>query len=286
MSLSSLNSVHKNVVKKGLAKLAAPTGLTYSSPTESSVVFSYTAPAGTVTNYSIYYSTSSGYTGSLYTTTTSTSVTISGLTSANYYWLYVTANNAAGSSPYSNSYNVQTAPKPPTGVSGSGTTNSVTLYWTAPTGGGNVGISGYYVYFNNTYHGMAASTATSYTVSGLSSSTSYPMSIQTVAGNASTMVGPINVSTTAPPPSPPSGSVSLNTSGTFTIYMNSQADATQYGYDLWTPTGTKLYGSGWAAAPWRHTISVGALPSASNYYVVMYASGVGPYSQSFYYINI
>lgn len=186
---SSINSTYGPIVT--LIAPSAPTGITLvGSPIASSINFTFTAPSGTVDSYGIYYSTVNSYSGSLYATTASTSVTISGLTAATNYYIYITATNAAGTSGNSTIFVSCTAPNPPTGITTSLiTSSSVKLSWTAPTGG-NVPIQAYYIYYGTTsaptYN--TVSTVTNITLTGLSPNTIYYFTIQTIAGGYGSVV--------------------------------------------------------------------------------------------------
>lgn len=80
----------------------APTGLTTSSVTAVSCVLSWTAPSGNVTGYKVFKN------NVLYTTTSSRSVTISGLCPATAYVLRVVAYNTYGDGDNSSNKNVTT----------------------------------------------------------------------------------------------------------------------------------------------------------------------------------
>jgi Fibronectin type III domain/Glycosyl hydrolases family 18/Carbohydrate binding domain len=74
---------------------AAPAGLAVTGTTAASVSLSWTAPGGTVTGYHVYQN------GSLASTTSATSATITGLAASTSYSFAVTAYNSAGESPRS-----------------------------------------------------------------------------------------------------------------------------------------------------------------------------------------
>jgi len=89
-----------------------------------------------------------------------------------------------------------TAPTAPTNLAASGTTaNSTSLSWTASTD--NVGVTGYDVYQGATL--IANVATTSYTVTGLTASTTYSFSVQAkdAAGNASAASNTVSVTTLA-----------------------------------------------------------------------------------------
>lgn len=89
-----------------------------------------------------------------------------------------------------------TAPTAPTNLAASGTTaNSTSLSWTASTD--NVGVTGYDVYQGATL--IANVATTSYTVTGLTASTTYSFSVKAkdAAGNASAASNTVSVTTLA-----------------------------------------------------------------------------------------
>ncbi len=91
-----------------------------------------------------------------------------------------------------------TAPSTPTNLTGSNITQtSVDLSWTASTD--NVGVTGYKIYKNNNYVETVA--GTTYTASGLSSSTTYEFYVKAedAAGNLSNASNIINITTANTP---------------------------------------------------------------------------------------
>ena len=111
---------------------------------------------------------------------TSLSYTVTGLTAQTSYALYVIAKDAAGNNGTSNTISITTPdtkpPSSPVLTSPSKTESSVNLSWT--TSADNVGLSGYDVYVNGTKHNSSVLTTTTYTVGGLSASTSYSFYVQ------------------------------------------------------------------------------------------------------------
>jgi hypothetical protein len=80
-----------------LTKPAAPTGLSATAPTTSSVTLAWTNPAGTLVNDTIYYSaTCSGPWTGQSTDGVATTATVSGLLAGTNYCFYVTAWNSNG----------------------------------------------------------------------------------------------------------------------------------------------------------------------------------------------
>ena len=154
-----------------------------------------------VAGYSVYRSTTSGFTPSSSTligTTTATSYVDSGLAAGTYYYL-VTAYDTAGnvSSPSNQASATVTAdttpPSAPSNLTATAASaTSINLSWTASTD--NVGVTGYLVQrcqgsgcTNFVQIGTTAGTITTYSNTGLTASTSYSYQVQATdaAGNLS-----------------------------------------------------------------------------------------------------
>jgi chitodextrinase len=173
-----------------------------------------------VTGYNVYQN------GVLKTTTTATSLALSGLASLTAYSFYIVAKDAAGNlSAASNTVNVTTlAPTDTTAptnstISVSGTTASGTyLSWTAATD--NLGVTGYNVYQNGLL--KTATIATSLVVSGLTASTAYSFNVKAkdAAGNLSAISNSANTTTLALADTIAPTSATLSTSGTTTSSTN------------------------------------------------------------------
>jgi len=175
-----------------------PVNLSASNITETSFTLSWNASTDNigVVGYDVYQD------GSIVSTVTETSANISGLTAGTTFSYYVKAKDAAGNvSAASSTLQVTTdepadteAPTAPSNLSSSNTTeNSVALSWTSSTD--NVGVTGYDIYRNGSY--LANTSSTSYTVTGLSASTSYEFYVKAkdAAGNVSVASNTISVTT-------------------------------------------------------------------------------------------
>jgi C1A family cysteine protease/chitodextrinase len=147
-----------------------------------------------VVGYDVYQN------GSLLTATTNTYYNVSGLNSGASYSYYVIAKDAIGNeSAASATVNITTltdteAPTVPANINSSSiTNNSVALNWSSSTD--NVGVTGYDVYKDGAY--LASTSATTYSVTGLSNATTYTFYVKAkdAAGNVSVASSLIDVTT-------------------------------------------------------------------------------------------
>ncbi len=139
----------------------------------------------------------------LASTTTATTYAVTGLTASTAYAFTVKAKDAAGNASLaSNTVTVTTltpdttVPTAPT-LSASGTTSTATnLSWTAATD--NVAVTGYDVYRNGVLL-ASTTTATTYSVTGLTAATTYTFTVKAkdAAGNASLASNTVSVTTSA-----------------------------------------------------------------------------------------
>ena len=194
----------------------APSGLTSTGKTDTSVTLSWTASTDNVgvTAYDVY--AGSSVVKTVTGTPPATSTTVTGLSPSTSYTFTVRARDAAGNtSAASNAVTVTTNPPssdttPPTAPSGLTSTGktdtSVTLSWTASTD--NVGVTAYDVYAGSSVVKTVTGTppATSTTVTGLSPSTTYTFTVKArdAAGNTSAASNAVTVTTNSGPP-PSSG---------------------------------------------------------------------------------
>ena len=177
VSVVALNGVLESGAASGsvttlVAAPSAPTSLAATAATNS-LTATWTAPAGSVTGYTITLSPG-GATQSL--AGSATSATFTGLTAATTYQVSITASNAGGTSPPATT-NVTTLPSipgPPSSLTGSVTATSLTVGWAAPSGA----VVSYSVTLSP---GGASQTitapGTSATFTGLTPSTSYTASV-------------------------------------------------------------------------------------------------------------
>jgi endonuclease I/chitodextrinase len=181
---------------------STPTNLTASNITNTTVSLTWTASTDNiaVNLYEIFVD------GVLYTTSTTNSITLTGLTINTSYSITVYAKDAAGNtSNVSNTENItttnvidNTTPSIPTNLIVSNETSStIDLSWTASTD--NVEVKEYDVYVNGSFN--ASTLATAYTVEGLSPSTTYNFSVlaRDTSNNVSTLSTAVNGTTTAAP---------------------------------------------------------------------------------------
>ncbi|MEV0970678.1 glycosyl hydrolase family 18 protein [Microtetraspora glauca] len=177
----------------------APTGLTVTGTTTTTASLSWTASTDNVgvTGYDIYRGTT------LAGTSTTTTLTDTGLTANTSYTYTVKARDAAQNvSPASNQVTAttkdggsgddKTPPTAPTGLTVTGTTTTTaSLSWTASTD--NVGVTGYDIYRGTTLAGT--STTTTFTDTGLTANTSYTYTVK--ARDAAQNVSPASNQVTA-----------------------------------------------------------------------------------------
>lgn len=179
----------------------APSGLTATATTTTSITLGWTASTDDVgvKAYDVYLGTTR------VGTSATTSSTVTGLTAGTSYAFTVRARDAAGnaslpSAPVTASTQPagpdpgpgpspgtdSQAPTAPTGLAATAwTATSITLGWTASTD--DVGVAGYDIYRADQLVTSVPATSTSYTVTGLTASTTYTFSVKArdAAGNVS-----------------------------------------------------------------------------------------------------
>ena len=179
-----------------------PTNLAATNITATSLTLTWTASTDNVgvTGYDVYQNGVKINASNV----TSTSYNISGLTAATTYDYFIKAKDAAGNqSAASSTLNVttnaaDTPPTSPDNLAASYITNtSFVLSWSPSTD--NIGVTGYDVYRNGVKINSANLTNTSFSVTGLTSNTTYSMTVKAkdASGNQSTS-NPMSVSTLSP----------------------------------------------------------------------------------------
>jgi len=188
---------------------SAPTGLTATASSSSVIGLSWTAvtpPANCIiSSYSVYRSTTSGFTPSssnlIASGVTGTSYSSTGLSASTTYYYVVEALDADGSSAASaqasaetSSASCSTVPSAPTGlVATASSSSTIALSWTAVTPPANCTISSYSVYGSTTSGFTPGAsnlitsglTSTSYSNTGLTASTTYYYVVEAVDAEGS-----------------------------------------------------------------------------------------------------
>ena len=171
---------------------AAPSGLTASAASASTIYLSWSASSTSGVSYTVYFGTSSGTTTALVSGLMGTSYTASGLSASTTYSFTVKAVSAsAGSSAASNQASATTqaaaAPAAPTGLTAAASSSSqINLSWTASATGGVT-----YSVFSGTGAGALNQVAsgvggTSYSATGLTASTTYSFAVKAVSSSGGT----------------------------------------------------------------------------------------------------
>ncbi|WP_418602770.1 endonuclease [Hwangdonia sp.] len=141
---------------------------------------------------------------------------------ATVIWGGSPATNRWGSNPPADTE----APTTPTNLMASNeTATTVDLDWTASTD--NVGVTAYNIYVDNAYYVSTNSSATSFTVTGLSSETTYEFAVLAtdLANNPSPLSQPVNATTLA---------AGGGNACAFETFQNMPASSTSYSDRMWT----------------------------------------------------
>ena len=191
----------------------APT-LSSATAGNSSVALAWTAPASnggaTITGYRATASPG----GAVCTTTGGLGCTVVGLTNGTSYTFTVSATNAAGTGPASNSLSATptaaaTVPGAPTGVVAAPGNGQASVTWTAPASNGGSPITGYTAMANNgascsttgmtcTVNGLTNGTAYTFTVSATNAVGTGPASSPSAAVTPRTVPGAPTITSVAP----------------------------------------------------------------------------------------
>jgi len=255
----------------------APTGLNATNVSMNSFTLNWTASTDNVgvVGYNIYQS------GVPVGSSVGTNYNVVGLAQASNYTMTVKAKDAAGNlSAASSDLVVNTladtvAPSVPTGLAAPVVNaNSLTLTWNASMD--NVGVTGYSLFKNGTFTGVASST--SYVFTSLSAATNYSLTVAATdaAGNSSVPSSPLSITTPAAPditpPTAPTGLASSSiTTGGFTLNWTSSTDAVgvvgyyiySSGVQIGAVAGTSYVASGLTSGT-TYSITIKAYDLAGN----------------------
>ena len=172
------NTLSVTTTASSCASAPGPLTVSVSNTTTTGTTLSWTSPAEgascTLTGYEVYQ----GGVAKAAVAAGTTNYAVTGLSSNTTYSFYITATNGYGSTT-SNTASATTllgtcgsAPSAPNGVTSSNTTSTgTTLSWTAVTPPSNCSITSYTVLENGS--SIGTTTGTSFTVSGLTASTTY-----------------------------------------------------------------------------------------------------------------
>ena len=225
---------------------SAPGNPAASSVTQSSLTLGWTASSDNigVTSYTITYSAPGQ--GSVTQSSSTSSISISGLTSSTTYTFSVTARDAAGNVSAASTVSVNTSdpvvdtesPSVPGGIIiGEITATSIELFWTASTD--NIGVSGYKVFEG----GVAVTSVSdpSAVISGLTPDTLYTFTIQAfdAAGNYSGSSAPAAAKTLEVSTEPEWVLLGFYPQGTIVSYLGSRYSSrvTHTAYsETWNPS--------------------------------------------------
>jgi chitinase len=245
----------------------APTNLS-AAAAPTSVNLSWTAASvpgsGTVTGYAVFEN------GSEIGTVTGTSYTATGLRASTAYTFAVSAFDSAGSSPQTNPLSVTTAaglvPTAPTDLTSSNlTSSSVVLSWSAPPAPAGATLSSYTVL--NDGVAVGSTTSTGFTVTGLSASTAYSLTVEASDQyGASAPSSALAVTTPANAPPPPSNVPAWSPTAVYTAGMTASENGIIYSANWWTQgndpsTNNGVKGTG---EPWTATGKLNTTPTAPN----------------------
>lgn len=222
----------------------SPTNLSATSISSSQINLSWDAPSDTggsaITGYSIERSTDSGSTWNALdanTGSSSTAYSDTGLTPSTSYMYRVSAINSVGTSSPSNTasattFAAATIPQPPTNLTANAISSSeIDLSWTAPSDDGGAAITGYMIERSqdagstwSTISSNTGSASTTYSDTGLTSSTSYTYrvsAINSVGTSSPSNIASATTSVSTSIPQPPTGlTASAVSSSTINLSWN------------------------------------------------------------------
>jgi titin len=252
----------------------APTGLSVVSATSQAVLV-WTMPTSdggtSITGYKVEQSTDNGATWSTLAANTgsaSTVYVVSGLTNGNAYRFRVSAVNTAGTGAVSSDAAVTpsgtaTAPRSLTATAADG---QVALSWVAPASTGGNAVMGYFIEVSSnggttwsTLVGNTATTATTYTATGLANGTTYAFRVFAINSNG---IGAVSSPASAAPFTTP-GQVPAITAiaGNAQVLLSWTAPTTDGGGAI---AGYKIERSADSGATWS-IVTANTNSAATNY---------------------
>jgi fibronectin type 3 domain-containing protein len=269
-----------------VSKPDAPTGVTASAESSSSIKVSWSSSTG-ATGYKVYRSSSSSGTYSSVGDVTTTSYTDTGLTANTTYYYKVSAHNSAGESAQSSSVSAKTSisisiPATPTGVSASAeSSTSIKVSWSSVTGA-----TGYKVYRSSsssgTYSKVGDATTTSYTDTGLTANTTYYYKVSaTNSAGESAQSSAVSAKTSASisiPATPTSVSASAESSSSITVSWSSVTGAT--GYKVYRSASSSGTYSSVGNVTYPSYTDTGLTANTTYYYKVSAYNSAGESAQS------
>ena len=168
--------------------LPAPTGLTATATSSSTVSLSWNAVSGAA-GYDVYYSTSASGNYNYDWFTTSTSYNVTGLSAGTTYYFKISAYDSSLENGAMSNYVSATTPSgnsgglaAPTGLTATNTADGISLTWNAVSGAAS-----YNVYASLSalegYQKLGNTTSTSQTITGASSGTTYYFKVAAVSSS-------------------------------------------------------------------------------------------------------
>ena len=164
VTYSNIGETSSASIQNYYTKPNEPVGFAFTNRTATSMTFSWTKPSGSFSGYKLYYKTGNNSYAVKTLSTSQTSYTLSGLSPATTYNVYLdTYVSSATNNSSSSEITKPTLPGTPGSFNVVGSGTGTKLSWTAPTNGA----AGYNVYFkapaSNTWIGPFPTPYTSYT---------------------------------------------------------------------------------------------------------------------------
>ncbi len=271
---------------------SAPTGVGV-TPGNAQVTVTWTAPAGTVTSYNVYYraatpNVSIGGTGVILKAGMTSGGAIIPLTNGTTYYFVVTAVNAGVESVISNEVAAtpqESAPAAPTNPGAFAGNGNVTVSWTAPAGT----VTSYNVYYRaatpgvTTANGTKVPNATSGgTINSLANGTIYYFVVTAVNGGGESVISSeVSATPQAVAQGAPTGVSVTGGNGNATVSWTTPAGSTATSYNVyWSTVAGFTPGTAQGSALGIAGTSkvVNGLTNGTQYYFIV--TGVSPDGES------